>query len=380
MAVPSITIFVRHSADCSDRLEGEFHKRCNCRKHLRWFHSGKLYRQSAKTRSWAQAEAERRKLEARFEAANGAPVKPEQQTWKTVAQAIELFLNNKRGEHLAPDSVYRHKFITGLFLNFCNRMGIVFIKDITLSHLTTWRSEWTLKSAQARRSRQEKIKNFFKFCFGAGMMATNPALQLSAIKVKNNAEAVRPFDSKEYETIMAAVSKTTMTPANKARTKACMQLQRYSGLSLVDAVCLAKNELIQENGIFRVRCDRQKTGTHTNNIIPTWLGKELLAVKNGNAEYFFWSGATSPEDAPSYFHKMYRRVFKAAGIDGASHDFRHTYAVELLKAGVDIRKVSKALGHSSIQTTERYYGKWNKAQQDIMDEEIVKALTGAVNL
>ncbi len=27
------------------------------------------------------------------------------------------------------------------------------------------------------------------------MMATNPALQLSAIKVKNNAEAVRPFDS-----------------------------------------------------------------------------------------------------------------------------------------------------------------------------------------
>src|SRR5207244_9197716 len=84
MAVPSITIFVRHSADCSDRLEGEFHKRCNCRKHLRWFHNGKLYRQSAKTRSWAQAEAERRKLEARFEAANGAPVKPEQQTWKTV--------------------------------------------------------------------------------------------------------------------------------------------------------------------------------------------------------------------------------------------------------------------------------------------------------
>ena len=66
------------------------------------------------------------------------------------------------------------------------------------------------------------------------------------------------------------------------------------------------------------------------------------------------------------------------GFDGASHDFRHTYAVELLKAGVDIRKVSKALGHSSIQTTERYYGKWNKAQQDIMDEEIVKALIGAV--
>jgi integrase/recombinase XerD len=73
---------------------------------------------------------------------------------------------------------------------------------------------------------------------------------------------------------------------------------------------------------------------------------------------------------------MYRKVFQLAGIEGSSHDFRHTYAVELLKAGVDIRKVSKALGHSSIQTTERYYGKWNKAQQDIMDEELEKAING----
>jgi integrase len=45
----------------------------------------------------------------------------------------------------------------------------------------------------------------------------------------------------------------------------------------------------------------------------------------------------------------------------------------LLKAGVDIRKVSKALGHSSVTITERYYAKWNKAQQDLLDSD----LTGA---
>jgi hypothetical protein len=36
---------------------------------------------------------------------------------------------------------------------------------------------------------------------------------------------------------------------------------------------------------------------------------------------------------------------------------------ELLKAGVDIRKVSRALEHSSVVITERYYAKWNKAQR-----------------
>ena len=44
------------------------------------------------------------------------------------------------------------------------------------------------------------------------------------------------------------------------------------------------------------------------------------------------------------------RYWSAAGIDGASHDFRHTYAVELLKAGVDIRKVSNRLRKNSIRT------------------------------
>ena len=35
----------------------------------------------------------------------------------------------------------------------------------------------------------------------------------------------------------------------------------------------------------------------------------------------------------------------------AQRRFRHTFSVELLKAGVDIRK---ALGHSSVVITERY--------------------------
>jgi integrase/recombinase XerD len=115
-------------------------------------------------------------------------------------------------------------------------------------------------------------------------------------------------------------------------------------------------------------------------VIPAWLGEELLAVKNGNPQYFFWTGETSAEDAPSGFHKLYRKVFKASGLlekrPRGSHDFRHSYAVELLKSGVDIRKVSKALGHSSIRTTELYYGRWNKAQQEILDADLERALNG----
>src|ERR1019366_4436385 len=129
----------------------------------------------------------------------------------------------------------------------------------------------------------------------------------------------------------------------------------------------------QDGKTFRVRTHRRKTGVHINNVIPAWLGHDLLAIKNDNSKYFFASGTATPKGAVSTFDKMYRRVFKAAGVDGSSHEFRHTFSVELLKAGVDIRKVSKALGHSSVLITERFYAKWNKAQQDILDGDLATA-------
>jgi site-specific recombinase XerD len=87
----------------------------------------------------------------------------------------------------------------------------VFIKDVTLAHLTTWRSEWTVKSPQARRSFQEKLRNLFKFLLGSGMISSNPAAQMSAIKVRNDDINVRALDPKEYDRLIAATEKTTIT-------------------------------------------------------------------------------------------------------------------------------------------------------------------------
>ena len=56
-----------------------------------------------------------------------------------------------------------------------------------------------------------------------------------------------------------------------------------------------------------------------------------------------------------------RRV-DAKVIDGHAHRFRDTMAVELLKAGTPIERVSILLGHSSVRVTEKHYNPWNRAR------------------
>jgi hypothetical protein len=48
------------------------------------------------------------------------------------------------------------------------------------------------------------------------MIATNPAAQMSTIKVKNDSDAVRAFEPKEYDRVIAAIPRTTMTDVNNS--------------------------------------------------------------------------------------------------------------------------------------------------------------------
>ena len=370
--IPSIVIYTRHSSDCQYR-DDETYRKCRCRKWLRWTYEGERKRVPAKSRSWAEAERKRREIEAQIEAAEThKPIEANQPV--TVEQAISSFTAEKA--QASRNTLTKYRLTLNRLLAFCTRKNLIFVREITLPHLSEYRATWgdTYDTVFGLRNEQSRLRAFFSYLQKARVIDFNPAKALSAIKVTDDDYKVDPFTEAEVKKIIAAVDKCEdITPYNRDRVRVLMQLQRWSGLSLVDAVCLRRDELKQTGQKFRIDTRRRKTGSRVGVPIPTWLGRELLRVKNGHPEFFFQTGEATSKSAVSNFDKWYRTIFTKAGVSGGSHRFRHFFAVSLLERGVDIRIVSKALGHKSLAITERHYAAWSQAQQKKMESEIARA-------
>lgn len=371
---PVITVFVRHSADC--RYHGdEFWKKCNCRKHLRWTHQGKQYRKKAGTRSWAEAEKVKQRLEAQYE---GKPATAEQER-QTIERAVELFIANKKAQGVDGQVIKKYDRELKRLNVFCVAKSKLFVSEITLEDLTEYRAAWDelYPSSATRQQVQTRLRGFMRYCYDARWLDRVP--RLSAIQADE--PPTLPLSPKEYQKLLDTIPKAFEDNTKAKKVRAIVQLMRYTGLAIRDAVTLQRSKLEWDSvkKIHRVTTNRQKTGTHVSVPIPRDVANELLGVLNGNPTYFFWStGSGKEQSAVTNWQHEFRHLFRTAGFaNGHPHQLRDTAAVEWLKAGIPLEEVSKLLGHESVKTTEKHYSPWIKGRQDRLDSLVVASWKAA---
>jgi integrase len=390
MSTPVVTVFVRHSPGCKYAGD-EFSRRCKCRKHFRWTQNGTQYRRKAGTRSWEEAEDNKRQLQDQL-AGRIPDVRPEDNV-RAVMEAVDLFITDKKVRGISSGVVARYKSELGRFQTYCEKENVFTVARITRELLTGYAATWEDRypSSNTRASVRERLRSFLRYCFECRWLDRIPAVpkvtadepptlpltEAEYARVLKTIDSVRPlrFDAKGVTRLLSADT--------KKRLRALIQLMRWSGLAIQDAVKIRRADIIHEKkGLYRVVVSRQKTGTDVSVPIPTEVAEEILAAPSSNPAYIFWTGKSENGSVKMWGARYVRPLFEAAGVRSGhmvSHRLRDTFAVGLLQKGVPMEEVSKLLGHTSIRTTEKHYARWVKGRQDRLDALVTATWAAPVN-
>jgi integrase/recombinase XerD len=379
MGIPSISIIVRHSADCP-RKDDRTYRKCNCKKWLEWFANDKQHRVSAKTRSWAIAEDVKRTKEDQYKNGNVAaavalvtPTAPAGTGRTTIAEKIPLFVIAKRSAGRGEVTLDKYETELPRFEQFMAKRSKCYPSDITTDDLIAYQGTWdALYPSKLTRSKvQERLKSFVRFaCTVAHAAEVLDKSKFQAIKIKkSDHQKADPFTDAQVDTMLAKIpvvfDGSDMDIVKlRIRLTALIHLMVSTGIAITDACRLRKADF--EDGWLDI--NRQKTETKVRIQLSASLVEELLIVKNGNKEYVFWDGSTNLHSLTGNFQKQLRRLMKAAHCykkGNLSHRFRDTYALYLFEHGCSITEVAEALGDSEATVRKHY-------KTDASDERLAK--------
>jgi integrase/recombinase XerD len=388
MGSPVITIFVRHGFHDGKPCKysgDEFSRRCNCPKHLRWTQNGKQYRRKAGTRSWITAEEVKRQLQDQLAGRTSDIVATDNA--RVISEAIDLFKSDKKVQGISAGTLSRYSCELSRLQNYCERQGVYTVQGITRELLTGYCSTWEsyYPSSNTRSKVRERLRSFLRYCYEAKWLERIPQTP----KIKVDEPPTMPLEDDEYARLLDALyvvnpkrwdgKQSTQGLSNMMaiRIHALLQLMRWSGLAIRDAVSLPKAGLVWEESrkTYRVTTSRQKTGTDVSVLLPPSVSAELKPLADRHEKYVLFPGDELDFEhmAKTYTSRYIRPAFEAANIPCdthmVSHRLRDTFAVDLLNKGVSIEEVAAALG-DTLKTVEKHYAKWVKSRQNRLDDSI----------
>lgn len=225
------------------------------------------------------------------------------------------------------------------------------------------------------------LNSCYKHALMADMVTKNPCLGVVLPAQNERTKQVTPLSPDVVEKLKAELLRTNETGKTVCSYGQAYLLILNTGLRMGEALSLCWDDVDLENRTITVNknsvlskkrdIDGNRTGGYelqTQNSTKTSNGNRTIPInrsaedalrelkKNNDTPYVIIN-SRNKQVLPSNFERSFHAVLKNAGVVGSYgvHALRHTFASMLFAKGVDVKIVSKLLGHSSVKITYDIY-------------------------
>ncbi|MDK7785312.1 tyrosine recombinase XerC [Bifidobacterium sp. UMB6791A] len=291
-------------------------------------------------------------------------------------------------------------------LEWCNRNGFCDLREVSTSVLRQWM--YWLNKNHARSSLARKVvavRGFFAWATHVGLISANPAQILATPKIANElptvldeAQAQKLLDcvdncadnfaqdsteqdstpqnctqkkpraqksqasERKENTPQKSPKKSPQEHAIALRNAAILELLYATGMRVGELTSINVQDMDFENHTVKVtgKGNKQRVvpfGVPAANACKEWIehGRSALLEKHSETSQALFLGARAKRIDQRIVRSIVHAAAAAANVpDVAPHALRHSAATHMLNGGADLREVQELLGHSSLNTTQRY--------------------------
>lgn len=233
---------------------------------------------------------------------------------------------------------------------------------VTLRAIRAWLASLVQqgKSRSTISRRTASIRSFTAWAYRRGYLDSDPGLLVTSARGDQKLPQVQtPSDTAELLSYAATRAREENSPAAICDW-AILETIYATGIRVSEVCSLDTTSIDQQGMTLRVigKGNKERVVPFTRaclSALQAWLshGRPSLAIPEAGRALFV--GDKGRRIDPRVIRAMIHRMCAQAGVrDLAPHALRHTAATHILAGGADLRAVQEMLGHSSLQTTQRY--------------------------
>lgn len=241
--------------------------------------------------------------------------------------------------------------------------GVRDITHVSLDDLRWWLMQLADEESTTSLARKTvSIRRFFAWAQEHGVIKTNPAANL--LTPKTGSTLPRVLNETQAEQLMDSVDtieeKDPKKRAIAQRDCAIIELLYATGIRVAECTSLNVLDIHWDNRTVRVtgKGNKQRVvpfGIPAQRALEMWIHEGRAIILGQHTSEALFLGSRGGRIDQRIVRGVVHAAARKAGVpDIAPHALRHSAATHLLDGGADLREVQEMLGHSSLQTTQRY--------------------------
>ena len=262
----------------------------------------------------------------------------------------------------SPHTVEAYRRAIEAFRDFCRANGSPAADDATAAATADIRA-WIAAqaadglSAATLRLRLQSLRALFAFLEERHGLTPNPAATVPAPRLPKPLPSFIRAD--ESEAMIDSELKAA-DDFESLRNTLIIDMLYSTGIRAAELVSLREADVDLDARELKVLGKRNKErmipfGDELAELIVRYRGARSSSIPCLCDAFF-----VRPNGLPIYYKSVYRIVRSTLELNGvhatrlSPHTLRHSFATDMLNNGSDLRAVQELLGHSSLNTTQRY--------------------------